>query len=477
MGREKMKTVFLAMLFVLSVFLTHKLWIIIPSGEMFSPKVDEAVEEELNIYAEILSPQSYIYNFGGGYHTIFFTDPNRTWIEIADMVDAFIEEDFTYETLEKEQWQEANEYKSVKLQFSFPIPLELFYSDYKEFKLGEEMDAMDSLLIPATERNVLYVADKSKGIYLKLKGKNRYGDIASNIDRVQSIPHTEYFKTEDILGIDADILLPINFEEEIPAVDMTAEIEVSDKTQVTAMAGRIFGENFDFIKKIEENDGSVMYISNYGEKVLRIQSDGLLEYTEKLEKQTQAAVPDRLESLNSAVYFVKNNGGWPAGAYLSDSISIEKAGMKGYKFLFDYKISGYPVLEEAGQGAGSIVVDVYGNSITYYKRKVFREKMNIGQGQASSSRAVLLPQKVIDRNFREIAAAYIVDKDLNINEISIDRLLFDILSSIKNIQMAYYLEEKADGALLIPVWKIDLQSRIYYFNAGNGDIIYRGSAE
>ena len=477
MGREKMKTVFLAMLFVLSVLLTHKLWIIIPSGGMFSPEVDEAVEEELNIYAEILSPQSYIYNFGGGYHTIFFTDPNGTWTEVADTVDAFIEKDFTYETLSREQWQEANEYKSVKLQFSFPVPLELFYSGYKEWDLEEGMDAIDSLLIPATEKNVLYVADKSKGIHLRLKGENTDGNIALKIDEVRSIPHIDYFKTEDILGIDSDILLPINFEEEIPALDMTAEIEVSDKTQITALAGRIFGENFDFIKKIEENDGSVMYISSYGEKVLRIQTDGLLEYTEKLEKQTQAPAPDRLESLNRAVYFVRNNGGWPAGAYLSDSLQIEKSGMKGYRFLFNYKIDGYPVLEGAGEGSGPISVDVYGNSVTYYKRRVFREKMNIREGDSSPSGTVLVPQKVIDRNFREIAAAYIVDKELDISEISMDQLLFDILSSIDNIQMAYYLDEKDGREVLIPVWRIAAEKRIYYFNVRNGNIIYRSRVE
>ncbi|HKL10154.1 MAG TPA: two-component system activity regulator YycH [Clostridia bacterium] len=477
MGKEKMKTVFLAMLFVLSVLLTHKLWIIIPSGELFPSEVDEAVEEELNIYDEILSPQSYIYNFGGGYHTIFFTDPNGTWTEVADMVDAFIEEDFAYETLSEEQWQEANEYKSVKLQFSFPVPLELFYSDYKEWNLGEGMDAIDSLLIPATERNVLYIADKSKGIHLKLKGENTGGEIASKIDGVKSIDHTDYFKTEDILGIDSDILLPINFDEEIPSVDMTAEIEVSDKTQITAMAGRIFGENFDFIKKIEENDGSVLYISSYGEKVLRIQADGLLEYTEKLEKQIQSPSPDRLESLKRAVYFVRNNGGWPSGAYISDSLSIEKSGMKGYRFLFNYKINGYPVLEAAGEGNGAISVDVYGNSVTYYKRRVLREKMDVGEGASASSRMVIVPQKVIDRNFREIAAAYIVDNGLDISEISMDQLLFDILSSIDNIQMAYYLDDKDGKEVLMPVWRIAAESRIYYFNVRNGEIMYRGRIE
>src|SRR6056297_262526 len=477
MGREKMKTVFLAMLFVLSVLLTHKLWIIIPSGEMFSSEVDEAVEDELNIYAEILSPQSYIYNFGGGYHTIFFTDPNGTWNEVSDMVDAFIKEDFTYETLSREQWQEVNEYKSVKLQFSFPVPLELFYSGYKEWNLGEGMDAVDSLVIPATEKNILYVADKSKGIHLKLKGANTDGDVASKIEEVRSIPHTDYFKTEDIVGIDSDILLPINFDEEVPAVDMTAEIEVSDKTQITAMAGRIFGENFDFIKKIEENDGSVMYVSSYGERVLRIQSDGLLEYTEKLEKQTQALAPESLESLNRDVYFVSNNGGWPAGSYLSDSLQIEKSGMNGYRFLFNYKINGYPVLEEAGEGSGAISVDVYGNSVTYYKRRVFRERMNISESDLLPSGTVLVPQKAIDRNFREMAAAYIVDKGLDISQISMDQLFFDLLSSIDNIQMAYYLDEKEGKEVLIPVWRIAAEKRVYYFNVRNGYIVYRNKIE
>ena len=287
MGKEKVKTIFLAMLFVLSVLLTQRLWIIIPSSEIFAKEIDNAVEEEFNIYAEILSPQSYVYNFGGGYHTIFFTDPNDTWSEVVRMIDDFTEKGFTYETLDMEQWQDANEYKSVKMSFSFPLPLELFYSDFGLWDIGEEMKYIDNLIMPAKDGSVIYIADKSKGIYLKLKGQPIAGSVASKIDEVEALPYTDYFRTEDILGIETDILLPINFEEGIPKAEVAMEMDVSDKAQITAMAGRIFGETFDFVKKIEETDGSIVYISNYGEKVLKIQSDGLLEYTEMLEKQGQ----------------------------------------------------------------------------------------------------------------------------------------------------------------------------------------------
>jgi regulatory protein YycH of two-component signal transduction system YycFG len=471
MGKEKIKTIFLATLFVLSVLLTQRLWIIIPSSELFAKEIDNAVEEEFNIYAEILSPQSYVYNFGGGYHTILFADPNDTWSEVVRMIGDFTEKGFTYETLSMEQWQDANEYKSVKMSFAFPVPLEIFYSNFGAWDIGEKLSHIDNLIMPATDGRAIYIADKSKGLYLKLKGEPTVGVIASKIDEVEALPHTDYFRTEDIIGIETDILLPINFEEGVPTAEVATEMDVSDKAQITAMAGRIFGETFDFVKKIEETDGSVFYISSYGEKVLKIQSDGLLEYTEKLEKQGQPLTVTLTESLSRSVAFVKNHGGWPAGAYLAGSEEIEKSGVKGYRFYFGYKINGYQVL--TGEETRAISVDVYGKNVGYYKRHVFREKMNIQSQEEISYDSIILPQKAIDRNLREIAAAYIVDNALKIENIEMDQLLFNILSAIDSIQILYYLDESGDMEMLDPVWRIAIENRVYYCNVVDGEMLYR----
>ena len=471
MGKEKVKTIFLAMLFVLSVLLTQRLWIIIPSSEIFAKEIDKVDEEEFNIYAEILSPQSYVYNFGGGYHTIFFEDPNDTWGQVAGMIDDFTAKAFTYETLNGDQWQAAKEYKSVNVSFSFPLPIELFYAGSGAWDISNELTHIDNIIIPAGDGRVIYVADKQKEVYLKLRGDFTENDLDMKIDEVEALPHTDYFRTEDVLGIDTDILLPINFEEGISTSEIMMEMDVSDKAQITAIAGRIFGETFDFVKRIEETDGSIFYISNYGEKVLKIQSDGLLEYTEKLEKKEIESNLALSEILNRAVVFVKNHGGWPAGAYLSSIEEIDKSGVKGFRFNFGYKINGYQV--SSGEGDGAILVDIYGYDVTYYRRRVFREKMNIQfQGEISPD-SILLPQKAIDRNLREIAAAYIVDNNLELDKILMDQLLFDILNDINNIQTIYYLDESGSKEVLKPAWRISIGQRIYYFNILDGEMLYR----
>jgi len=43
--------------------------------------------------------------------------------------------------------------------------------------------------------------------------------------------------------------------------------------------------------------------------------------------------------------------------------------------------------------------------------------------------------------------------------------------------MAYYLDEKDGREVLIPVWRIAAEKRIYYFNVRNGNIIYRSRVE
>lgn len=477
MSKEKLKTVFLAMLFVLSVLLTQRLWIIIPSGETAGKVVDASGEEELNIYAEILSPQSYVYNFGGGYHTVLFTESDGIWQEAMGLVDAFSAEAFTHEALSLAEWQEINEYKSIKFRFSFPIPLELFYRDFEAWPISEELRAVDHLVVPATETGVLYVADKSRGLYFRLKGVSFETSVGEKIDAVARKGYTDYFRAADVLGIDSDLLLPINFEEGMAAVSVSPEIDAGDQAQVGALAGRFFGETFDFVKRIEENDGSIVYISNYGEKVMKIHADGLLEYTERLQRQDQPESLSRPEALNRVVSFVKAHGGWPSGACLSGFEAIEKAGVPGYRLSFTYTLKGYPVLTAAAEDHAAIVVEIYGGSVGNYRRRIVRSRMETLSGGQADAGEVLVPQKVIDRNLKEIAAAYILDSGLDVAEISKDQLLFDLLSAIDNIQRAYYLDPSLGSERLSPVWKMQIGQRKYCFHVGDGRILYRSQAE
>ena len=102
------------------------------------------------------------------------------------------------------------------------------------------------------------------------------------------------------------------------------------------------------------------------------------------------------------------------------------------------------------------------------------ETLSGGQADAGE---VLVPQKVIDRNLKEIAAAYILDSGLDVAEISKDQLLFDLLSAIDNIQRAYYLDPSLGSERLSPVWKMQIGQRKYCFHVGDGRILYRSQAE
>lgn len=485
MNKEYFKTVLIVALFIVSLTLTQQLWIVLPIGEsVSSPKAIELNDINIDV-ADILSPQGFVINFGGGNHTVFFAEPyeiwniskseekEKIWIwkNVREVLKDYFSRDIEIEMINEEKWMNVNKFKSIRLDFATEIPgssfIEILSVGRKD--IDDTLINIDSLLIPTidTDEDSIYFGNTREKLYLRIRGQrnnNKILEVIGNIEtKGNEKGYISYYPLKDYISVNSDVLTPIFESVSVPIVETTNEIDVKDRTQVRSLANKFFGERFDFVKEIKEANGTIIYMYGYGEKALKINEDGLLEHIEQRDKQKTPKSLGFADSLKIAGGFVKEYIGWPVNgenAYLSYYEIVDGENKKGYKFGFNYRLKGLPVaIPNIGQN-GAIEVEVIGDQVTYYKRIIKRTR-----NEEEVEKTIPFIIEVLDKNFNKIKADYIENREID-TEIENSR----ILELIRSIKITYYYDKEEES--LIPAWEIKIEDMVYYFDLYNGRMVH-----
>lgn len=506
---EKIKSVLLVSLFVVSLIFTQRLWFYFPFGGVMSIANDMDSEYIDMDITDILSPQNFVISFGGGYYTVFFSEPYEVWNitnpvpdgtnnsydkkdvwiwETAkNVLEDYFKSDYQVEKITLEEWKEIKKFKSLKLNFACGIPGDILIDSIRDedSDTSKITDEITTILIPATDgiKNNIYFGNNENNIYLELNGgfmDNRVRQLIDNIENVgEDKGYIDYVTLNRIATVKNDVLTPL-FDETskiIPSYNVKNEIDISDKSGVKSQAYQFFNSSFDFVKEINEIDGTVIYMYGYGEKTLKISKNGVLDYREKIDNEKASSELDFIDSLKYAVKFVEEKGKWPINrenAYLSDYKAIEKNNKKGYRFSFNYRLKGLPVfIPDIAEDKG-IVVEVIGRQITYYKKLVKSPPQNLNKDESSilsvfdkdEDQNMLDVTDVLRNNSTIIKNTYLIQNKLEDSEIED----FKIEELIEEIGLVYYSYQDK----LIPVWEITIDDIVYYFDLYTGDL-YTGT--
>lgn len=489
MIKEKFKSVLLVLLFIVSLTLTQRLWFYLPFGGVISI-ANNADLQEIDIdVTDILSPQSFFISFGGGYHTVFFAEPYEVWnistppeakkqISIWDtgktVLNSYLGNDYIYQEITLEEWKKINKFKSIRMNFAAAIPGDSFINALsggaREFSEIEE--SINTVLIPATEgegRNI-YIGNYDDNRYYKLTGTLVGTEVRTLIESIEKNVddrgYMYYVSLKDIFpDVNNDVLAPLFVETTIPSYRAINQIDASDNANVRSIANQFFGVSFDFVKEITEINGTYIYMYGYGEKALKVNKNGILEYMEKNDKEKTTPALDFLDSLKYATKFVGEKIKWPVNienAYLSGYEEIERDNEKGYRFSFNYRLNGLPVFIPDIGGDKGIVVEVVGKQVTNYKGIVKRSGKKL-DGKSDTEKQILSIVEVLKRHSHMMKSNYIKFLDKELNQDKIDAL--DIVELIDRIGLSYYSDR---DDILKPVWEITVDDIVYYFDLYTG---------
>ncbi|MCT4605778.1 MAG: two-component system activity regulator YycH [Marinisporobacter sp.] len=479
-GKENFKTILLTMLFVLSIALNQQLWErisltkIIPSIRQ-AETIEVRSQGNIDNISNILSPQSFCINFGGGLHTLIYSDSHGIWKGTIETIrDQISKKDLKVELIDEALWEEARAFRSIEMKFGYTMSAKLLKEIVKEKELIDEVEAFDSILISSKDDTSIYISNQREGVYYLVKGTKSNNQLLNIIKNIEENGYDAYYAMQEIYPVENERIMPIEFNENIHEVKVVQEIDPTNDGTIESFAGTFFGENLDFVRKIRETSGSVIYMYGYGQKELKIDDLGVLYYIEKTDPQKSSQNISSEDALNIALQFINEHGSWSnVDIYLKN---IEFTQKNRYIFSFGYRINGLPVYYKTDDKQkmmdAAVQVEVLGEQVIYYKRFLKREKIAIKLLEDEENRTVLSAPQIIDRNFGFIKEDFLrtIDQEQNIDQEEISK---KVLSTIRKVEVGYYNQPSKQPNQLTPIWIIKTDQMIYYFDAYNGRMINR----
>ncbi|PAB60169.1 hypothetical protein [Anaeromicrobium sediminis] len=477
-NRERLKSVILVGLFTLSIGLNTHVGINFSDNNVLNA-LQKTTPQEVNIASSvkenlvnIISPQRYIVSFGGGLHTIIHYDTHDIWKTLAESIQESYKEENVLE-VEYETWQTAKNHKSIELEFDYVFPVKDLGETLKINAKGKVIESLNKVLVSQLDSRV-YVADTLKGQYYAISNILNIDDILKKIDNIEKSDYKTYYNIADIYGVNNNNLMPEAFPN-VEKIKVEKEIMPTNERQAEAYAETFFGNNLDFIRKIKETSGTIVYMYGYGQRVLRIEDTGRIEYIEEIDPQLSSEKTSLDEAFKVAVNFVSTHGNTVGNKiYLRDIQEIVEQNKDGYSFFFGYKLNNLPLYAK-GVGIKSEVVDpievrVVGKQVVLYKRIVKNEK-NVMKFLEEETTSMLKARQVIDLNFTTIKNDYIQEKPRRGYTVNFKDVSKNILEEIENVEIAYYDYEEKYKNELSPIWIIKNSVKTYYIDAYTGEIV------
>lgn len=488
---EKIKSGMLAILFALCLVLAGQLLLDLKSSSSESASTIAAKEKTIN-YEALLYPQSCSVGFGGGLYKGFFSTEikQNLWQESQKYIKNYVEY-LEIDRISQEDWSTAVKSKGVRFVMPFTMTIQQLQDMLieKQSGIGTDNRVFDTIIVPVNDDEHMYFGLSSEGQYYRLTGVKRDPYLDTLLTQAKS--ETNAYDTKTIEELYApskklsvpgepfrinQVFFPVDQVDSIPFVRVKDEIVLSElsETELKNYVSKAFNNRYDFLKRIEDIDGSVVYLYGYGDRALKIGTDGVIRYKNLFEKTPNASALSFKEGLAVSVKELQNYGELPQGFYLSEyEENKDTAGNNVKRYGFSYEMENLPVFLGSDNRGQSMMVEITENQVTNVERKLsnYVSTFSIGEIWDEPMNVLSLVElnyDILSENFvntdykPKISAAPGEEKDIN--------LAFEVLQNIKEVEMVYYLNVNQSESL-IPAWHIVVGSHQYIINIYSGEIL------
>ncbi|KDR96343.1 YycH protein [Peptoclostridium litorale DSM 5388] len=464
MSREKLKTILLTFLFMTSIVLTGLNLNIIDykSSENTFGRID--ANKALDM---VLQPERIFVHFGGGGGNNIEVIEGRIeyWKELRQMLKNGIANTMQVSEKDFNESQELKQLKSVEIKLPFDISGSFFTSalGLEKSKL-DKYDGIESIIIPLVD---------DSGIYFLLSDGNAVRMERTKIEKSQIVQQLEseleqgnlvrYYMMSTLFPVDSDVLMPVDASGyKYLYFRGRNSVQIENEGRVVQMAKNIFGEKYDFVNRIVETGGANTFIYGFGERVLRMQPDGAIEY---LDETIKGSGINQNDAIAKAVDFASKLGVKPSEMNLNKVEKSQIYGKDAYEFVFSYNIEGLK-LKSYDSSIEDIAITVAGDSVYSYQSNIKSIEDNMTVNLFSKN-DILSPQTILNDNFDFLKREF----EINMEKGKNDEVSTNILGRIKSVELVYFL---ADTNVFTPAWCFYMEGQNYIFDAYTGEILNYG---
>lgn len=462
---EKIKDVILVVLLFSAVLLLYFLWYgKLDPNFIFNEQKEQDVAISLN---SVIIPREILISKGGKDFTINVEDRRRLWNDyMLPEVEKFCAAStVVVEEISKEQYYKVAEYNAAQAVFSYSMPFLDFCRGFKikEWQGFDKIEGFDEIGFSEGSTESIFLSDSQKGKYYRLVGnyKTALPQTIKDLAKEENLP--TYYQINTLLGSSngSKVFLPIEPPKLLHTMVATRDLERASEKKQDEIAERYFGNSFDFVRKVRENDGTVVYMYGYGKIRLTLDaSKHYLEYKKEPELNTSATL---IESLSAALKFIgqkhcfESIDGEVLKLRLYDIYQIsgeqtQDSKKSGYRFEFASMQEGYDIFYKTKP---SFAIEVINGQVTYVYRNLIGSATQVN----AKERQGTPPIEVIVEN-HELLAQKLAQKGKE------QKLNFeDITDEIREIQYGYL----KTGDQLVPAWRVKLSANLtVYFDAQTG---------
>ena len=449
---EKLKNAVIVVLFVTTILLLNLLWRGPAENSFRISSVLEFISADVWVPEpeEFLQPDHAVYGFGDGTFSLDREEAGALYGSLLDILrrqsgaSSFLVSEVT-----PQQYREMmTAYRSIRILLPCAVPFGEF-CDKNNINHPSSMDqiqTVESFILTAAAPESFFV--EGGGQCWRLLSDSEE-DVASVLLSVPEKTEPVYYTAGSMLGNENMALLPLAATDSLAAVSRRTESAEEIERAGRDMAEAIFGENFDFVRRITDSFGNVTYMYGYGEKTLTCLAEGSFEY-----KTDAAEGPDPgfYNSLQTAIAYIATHGGWGSDrrnlTFCLSGASSEGSGRsKLYTFEFAQVKGGAKLFSEDGP---ALTVKLSGGEVCYYRRAVVQADAAFGETLPAADAA-----NVLAGNCHLIRSVL----DAHLLTVSSDEEFSFVAQKFRSAYSAYAVEDD----VLEPAWVIEMEGGAKFF--------------
>lgn len=454
------------------MLLVKDLWLQPPDQLIRMVTEDRVSDEHSYVLSDMIAPNKYLLNFSESNHTTLYEDSKYgMWSKSRDnLIEALSSEDIEISEITNDEYLSYHDVKSVIFYFSDDTNT---YILTRAWDIKNPNSIVD--IMPNIDSIYIYLGSSSP-FFIFSHGEKHLVANASGIDTsllkeeideiIAEEEHINYHSIKEF-GVKSNIFIPLEIDYSLPEIYVANDLFSYTNKEKEQLAEKFIENDIAYIRQIVEGNGSTIYV--YNQQVLKLNTNGTIEYFQALEN----TVTERnlFLSLSTAADFLSHKADVEKGMYLAGTQEIKQDGNQGYRLYFRYRVRGIPVILGNKEVGEYVTIEVFNDHVRSYKYYPRRD-MNKIPNRIIEEEKMLAAYDVIDKNYDYFAQIYLRDNNLVEEEVTLN-ITNDVLASIEDITLAYFdpcLMEQDEK--LIPVWAIRYNGTTYAFNAYNAILVY-----
>ncbi len=391
--------------------------------------------------AELLAPSRCACSDGGGVYYLCGFGPEDFSVAMDGAARLCADADPVVSEITEEQYKAVcGQFPSVQILFDTGLPFRETFSYFGAKRLGssDSIGTFTTLAFSDGEKESFFVIS-GDGKFYRILADHREECVSALRARLPQSGDTCYY-AGDIIGGSCAALMPI--ETAGPLAPRSCSREDQSLEQRTRVAENVFGDTFDFVRRIADSFGNITYLYGYGQRSFRVPAGGGFEYRQELSGASSAGFFDDLEA---AVAFVSRCGGWDglAGGDIEFRLTEAREGGEGrgrsHIFGFSEMAGGVPCA--SGEGP-AIEIEVLGGQIVSYRRNAVVPGGASGKPEGTAADAANVIAGNCNYIYNTLQGAVL--------QANSDEAFGYVSEHLADVRCVYF---RSDGTL-VPAWEI-----------------------